>query len=241
MSVDIRSLASSFASYSATLSGTVGLAYAPVGGDRAVTLGEWTGGVAWSTSKVPLAIAALRAAPESAKTLVVPAITRSDNAAAERLWSLLGPPADAAEATEAVLRDGGDTVTRVQSRRVRPEYTPFGQTEWTAAQQVLFTAHLPGIEVGPDVLALMRTLHPEHRWGLARLPGTAAKGGWGPDEQGNLIRQLGVIPNESGWTAVVLGAQPSSGAFADGIVLLDRLARWVGSHLRRLPAGRYPR
>ncbi|WP_405163103.1 hypothetical protein OG203_43735 [Nocardia sp. NBC_01499] len=233
-----RSLASSLARYSATLAGTVGLAYAPVGGERAVALGEWTGGVAWSTSKVPLAIAALRAAPVAAKTAVVPAITVSDNAAAEQLWSLLGSPADAAAAVAAVLRDGGDTVTRVPSRRRRPPYTAFGQTEWTATQQVLFTAQLPCLDNGPDVLALMRALAPEQRWGLARLPGAAAKGGWGPDEQGNLVRQLGVLPNGAGWTAVVLGAQPTSGAFVDGIALLDRLAEWVGGHLQRLPAGR---
>ncbi|MFI6041204.1 hypothetical protein ACIA8C_06190 [Nocardia sp. NPDC051321] len=243
MSADTgRSVASSFASYGVTLLGTVGLAYAPVGGKRVVALGDWASGVAWSTSKVPLAVAALRAAPIAAKPHVVQAISRSDNAAAEQLWSMLGPPAVAAAAVDAVLREGGDTVTRVQSRRVRSEYTAFGQTQWSTTQQALFTAHLPCIEVGTDVLALMRTLDPEHQWGLARLPGAAAKGGWGPDEKGvHLARQLGVIPNGSGWTAVVLGARPKSGTFADGIALLDRLTQWVGNHLRQLPAGRCPR
>ncbi|MEU7143496.1 hypothetical protein ABZ942_28910 [Nocardia sp. NPDC046473] len=237
-----RSLATSFASYSATLHGTVGLGYAPVGGERAFALGDRTGGVAWSTSKVPLAIAALRAVPVAAKPFVTPTITRSDNAAAERLWSMLGPPDVAAAAVQAVLEEGGDTGTRVQSRRVRPEYTAFGQTEWSTTRQALFTAHLPCIEAGAEVLALMRTLDPEQRWGLARLPGAAAKGGWGPDEQGaHLVRQLGVLPNGSGWTAVVLGARPSSGTFADGIALLDQLTQWVDSHLRQLPAGRCQR
>ncbi|PXX54084.1 hypothetical protein DFR70_12565 [Nocardia tenerifensis] len=243
MSADeTRSLASSFASYGATLRGTVGLAYAPVGGARVVALGDWTGGVAWSTSKVPLAIAALRAAPEAAKSDVVQAITRSDNAAAERLWSMLGSPAVAAAAVAAVLGEAGDTGTRVQSRRVRPEYTAFGQTEWSTARQALFTAHLPCLEAGVEVLALMRTLDPGHRWGLARLAGAAAKGGWGPDAEGaHLVRQLGVVSNGSGWTAVVLGARPASGSFADGVALLDRLTEWVAAHLRRLPAGRCPR
>src|SRR4051794_29666211 len=101
-----RSLAQSFAAYGAPLPGTVGLAYLPVGGKGVVTLGDWTRGVAWSTSKVPLAIAALRAAREAAEPYVTEAISRSDNAAAERLWSMLGPPAAAAVAVEAVLRGG---------------------------------------------------------------------------------------------------------------------------------------
>ncbi|MFI6168529.1 hypothetical protein ACIBCN_17250 [Nocardia sp. NPDC051052] len=243
MAVDeSRSLASSFASYAESLRGTVGLAYAPVGGGRVVTLGEWIDGVAWSTSKVPLAIAALRAAPVVAKSSVALAITRSDNAAAEQLWSMLGPPAAAAAAVAGVLSEGGDTVTRVPSRRIRPEYTAFGQTEWSTTRQALFTAHLPCLEAGPDVLALMRTLDPEQQWGLARLPGAAVKGGWGPDEKGaHLVRQLGVIPNGAGWTAVVVGARPQSGTFADGIALLDGLTEWVGGHLRQLPSGRCPR
>ncbi|MGY2061207.1 hypothetical protein ACW9HQ_40590, partial [Nocardia gipuzkoensis] len=58
-----RALAASFAAYSSPLSGIVGFACAPVGGGPVVELGEWSGGVAWSTSKVPLAVAALRAAP----------------------------------------------------------------------------------------------------------------------------------------------------------------------------------
>lgn len=239
MSDESRALASSFAEYVETLRGTVGLAYAAVGDARVVTLGEWVDGVAWSTSKVPLAIAALRAGPVAAKPDVTLAITRSDNAAAERLWSMLGPPAVAAAAVAGVLSEGGDTVTRVQSRRVRPEYTAFGQTEWSTARQALFTAHLPCLQAGAEVLALMRTLDPEQQWGLARLPGAAAKGGWGPDEKGtHLVRQLGVIPNGSGWTAVVLGAQPGSGSFTDGTALLDRLTQWVGDHLRQLPDGR---
>ncbi len=233
-----RTLAASFAAHSAPLGGIVGLACAPVGGGPIVELGEWSGGVAWSTSKVPLAVAALRAAPTVAKTLAVAAITRSDNAAAEQLWALLGNPAVAADAVEAVLRDGGDTVTRVPSLRVRPEFTTFGQTEWLAAQQVRFTARLPGIERGPDVLALMRALVREQRWGLARLSGAAVKGGWGPDEEGTLVRQLAVLPNGCGATAVAVGAVPGSGIVDDGIAMLDRLAEWVSEHLARLPAGR---
>lgn len=234
-------LTASFAALSRRLPGTVGLAFAPVGGHQAVTFGDWTSGVAWSTSKVPLAVAALREQPQAAKTDAVLAITASDNAAAEQLWSLLGSPTVAAGAVAAVLREGTDTITQVQSERVRPEYTAFGQTEWSTTQQALFTAHLPCIEVGPDVVALMQTLIPDHQWGLARLPGTAAKGGWGPGKNGAyLVRQLGIIPNGSGWTAISLAAEPKSGTFADGIALLDQLTQWLAHHLHQLPTGRCP-
>lgn len=232
------SLAGSFAALSATLPGVVGLAYAPVGGTTAVALGRWNSGVAWSTSKVPLTIAALRAFPAAARPDAVPTITASDNAAAERMWEMLGPPDTAEAAVEAVLRDGGDYVTRVQSRRVRPEFTAFGQTQWNVTQQALFTAHLPCIARGQDVMALMRTLVPDDRWALATVPGAAVKGGWGPDEQGRyLVRQLAVIPNGSGATAIVIAAQPDSGTFADGIQLLNRLTQWVEQHRAELPAG----
>jgi hypothetical protein len=231
-------LADSFAALSRTLPGSVGLAYAPVGGNTVVALGQWTSGVAWSTSKVPLTVAALRAFPAAARPYAVPTITASDNAAAERMWEMLGPPDVAKGAVEAVLRDGGDTVTQVQSRRVRPEFTAFGQTQWSIGRQALFTAHLPCIARGPDAMALMRALVPDDRWGLATLPGAAVKGGWGPDEQNRyLVRQLAVIPNGAGETAIVIAAQPKSGTFADGIQLLDQLTRWVGQHRGHLPAG----
>src|SRR3954454_19719989 len=57
-----------------------------------LSFGKWTSGVAWSTIKVPLAIAALRADTET-ESLVVKAIVDSDNQASEALWSKLGPAA----------------------------------------------------------------------------------------------------------------------------------------------------
>src|SRR4051812_14376186 len=51
-------LAAGFAELQATQVGRMGLAIMPVGGDRPVVFGNWTTGPAWSTMKVPLAIAA---------------------------------------------------------------------------------------------------------------------------------------------------------------------------------------
>jgi hypothetical protein len=51
----------SFDEFAAALPATVGLAIAAPGNSEVYSLGRWSAGVAWSTIKVPLAIAALRA------------------------------------------------------------------------------------------------------------------------------------------------------------------------------------
>ena len=88
-----RAFETSFEELSGTVPATIGLAIAATG--SAVSFGAWSTGVAWSTIKVPLAIATLRAGVGS-RELVADAIIQSDNAAAEELWSQLGDPAEAA-------------------------------------------------------------------------------------------------------------------------------------------------
>jgi hypothetical protein len=202
------------------------------------TFGDWTDGVAWSTIKVPLAIAAFREGGSIAGPSALSAIEHSDNAAAERLWSLLGPPIEAAQSVRAVLREGGDHLTQVQSERIRPGFTAFGQTHWNISQQTVFTAHLPCIPSAGKVIELMKNIAPDQQWGLARIPGAATKAGWGPDEKGTyLVRQLAVIPTPTGHAAVSVAAVPAAGSFADGITVLNQLAAWVTDHLAQLPSG----
>ena len=74
---------------------------------------------------------------EQPTTAMVAAITESDNAAAESIWEGLGDPAAAAIAVGDVLHDTGDP-TIVESRKLRPEYTAFGQTDWSLTNQALF-------------------------------------------------------------------------------------------------------
>ncbi|MCX5044974.1 hypothetical protein OG921_17535 [Aldersonia sp. NBC_00410] len=227
-----------FAQLEPSLPGVVGIAVAPVGGSTATVAGAWSTGVAWSTIKVPLALAALRANGESAASLADSAIMASDNAAAEGLWSLLGDPPTAAQAVGAVLAESGDSTTHVQSERVRPEFTAFGQTEWSLAAQALFTAHLPCLPGADAVTARMATLIPDQQWGLARIDGAVSKAGWGPGEDGKyLVRQLAVLSAPQGQSAVTVAVEPESGNFADGIAILDRVAAWLGDHLDLLPYG----
>jgi hypothetical protein len=84
--------------------------------------GALSTGVAWSTGKVPVAMAALDAGV-GAQSDLSRAITASDNSAGERLWSALGAGARAAAAATAQLRAAGDEHTVIEGRRLRAGYT----------------------------------------------------------------------------------------------------------------------
>jgi hypothetical protein len=223
-------LETSFEQVAATVPANVGIAIARP--DRTYSLGRWWSGVAWSTIKVPLAIAALRSDWLRAKDLAVNAITESDNRASEQLWSGLGDPADAARQVQGVIAEAGDTATVVESRRLRRGYTAFGQTEWTLQRQARFAAELTSIPDSADVIDLMQRLTTDQRWGLAA-KGIAAKGGWGPGVHGGyLVRQFGIVPTPSGQWGVALAAEVHDGVFETGVDILNKLSEWL---LSRLP------
>lgn len=223
-------LEASFEQLSATVPADVGIAVARP--DRTYSLGRWWSGVAWSTIKVPLAIAALRSDWLRAKDLAVKAITESDNQASEQLWAQLGGPADAARRVQGVIAEGGDTATVVESRRLRRGFTAFGQTQWTLQRQARFAAELPSIPDAADVVDLMQRLSAGQRWGLAA-KGYAAKGGWGPGVRDEyLVRQFGIVPTPSGQWGVALAAEVHDGVFETGVAVLDTLSEWL---LSRLP------
>lgn len=195
-------------------------------------MGQWSTGVAWSTIKVPLAIAALRNARPTTSEMVTKTITESDNPAAESLWSQLGGPADAARQVQAVIKETGDDCTLVESRRLRPGFTPFGQTLWSLDRQAHFAAYLPGLRQAATVIDFMRHLSDGQRWGLAA-KGIAAKGGWGPGSSGGyLVRQFGVVPTKSGHVGVALAAEASD--FETGVHGLNQMTEWLVSQLPHL-------
>jgi hypothetical protein len=207
------------------LPGKVGLAVASADG-RVESFGTWTSGVAWSTIKVPLAVAALRAEVSAPVDLV---ITHSDNAAAEELWAQLGDRA--AQLVQAVLREAGDPTTVVESRRLRAEYTPFGQTRWSLIDQARFAAGLTQLPDSTSVIELMGSLCDEHAWGLAA-KGFAAKGGWGPGFGDDyLVRQFAIVPTASGIVGVALAADVPAGGYEAGVEVVDTLADRVVERL----------
>jgi hypothetical protein len=221
----------SFAELAATVPATIGIAVAtPNGGVH--SFGGWSSGVAWSTIKVPLAIAALRHDPGRSWDFIVKAITESDNQASERLWSQLGEPVHAAQRVQAVINECGDTATVVESRRIRPGFTAFGQTEWPLGRQARFAARLPCLADAAPVVDLMRHLTTAQRWGLTA-KGLAAKGGWGPGGRDDyLVRQFAVIPMESGHGGAALAAQAQ--AFDVGVDVLNTMSDWLVGHLPAL-------
>ncbi|MFB7717431.1 MULTISPECIES: hypothetical protein [unclassified Nocardia] len=221
-----------------SLNGKVALAILPVNSDRAMTLGDWTVGPAWSSIKVPLTLAALRANPGYTGA-ASNAITNSDNAAADMLWQSLGTPEVAAQAVQDVLREGGDNTTKVPANRSRSDYSAFGQAEWAIADQLTFAAHLPCLPQSDSVTSLMGKISSGQRWGLGTLSGAQFKGGWGPDTSGDyLVRQFGLIPVSGGQVAIAIAAQPASGSFDDGTAMLTKIAGLIDSHLSELRGGK---
>lgn len=237
---DVGVLATDFARLQSTIDGRIGLMIAPAGNAASpVTLGQWTIGPAWSTIKVPLVIAALR---ENHSTEITDAmraaIVNSDNAAAESIWDGLGDPATAARTVEQVLVEADDHTT-VESRRIRPQFTAFGQTLWSLTGQIRFAAFAACDERDAPVRALMGQIEQDQRWGLGDIPNAEFKGGWGPSEEGSyLVRQFGFLTNASGAVSVVaMAVEPASGSLSDGTADLTKIGVWLNKRIAMLPAG----
>jgi hypothetical protein len=205
---------------------------------KQLVFGDWTTGPAWSTSKVPLTIAALdEEHPPTITDAMRAAITKSDNAAAESIWEKLGDPVTAAHKVEAVLTKYGDPTT-VEFRKVRPEFTAFGQTIWSLTNQAHFTAGAVCDTANAAIFTLMGEVEEGQSWGLGIIPDTRFKGGWGPSRTGNyLVRQLGVLKLPHGLAAIAVATEPASGSFNDGTRELTEVSKWLASHTSDLPAG----
>jgi hypothetical protein len=166
------------------------------------------------------------------------AITASDNDAAEQVWAGLGDPDAAARKVDAVLREAGDP-TAVQARRIRPEYTAFGQTIWSLADQERFLAKAACDSRNASVLDLMAHIESSQQWGLGTIQGIAFKGGWGPSPTGKyLVRQFGIVRAPTGTFTVAAAAEPATGSFEDGVAALNAIAKWISSNLQQWPVGK---
>jgi hypothetical protein len=225
----------SFERLSARLDGREGVAIAPIGQPaEAEQIGALSTGVAWSTAKVPVALAAVEAGVGSPADLRA-ALTASDNAVAERLWTALGE--GAAAAATAQLRAFGDDETMVEARRLREGFTAFGQTDWSLAAQARFMSGL-GCAGESQVVRLMGEVVPAQRWGLGNLAEARFKGGWGPGRSpgaadGWLERQLGLVSLGDGELAVAIATDAPSHELA--INNLDEIARWLADTMQSAP------
>jgi Beta-lactamase enzyme family len=175
-----------------------GTAIAALAGGPVRTEGELRESRAWSTMKVPVAVAAIEAGRGQWED-VEAAITHSDNDAALRLWEAL--EGDRAAAVEAVLRRAGDASTALEREPDPRGWSSFGRTVWTLEAAVtvyrsLARGELLGAADTERVLDAMGRVIPDQRWGLGDLPGARFKGGWGPAEppaEGYEVIQVGIV------------------------------------------------
>ncbi|MBR2629204.1 MAG: hypothetical protein IKD24_05920, partial [Alistipes sp.] len=171
--------------------------------------GSWTGGRAWSTIKVPLAIAA---AQKNASTGQVTepygtscnpglssainlAITKSDNCAAWWLWQALGGDnSSAAQTVTDVIKSGGDSSTTVASTKGSKTGLTSGTTSWSLVGQAIFAANIASIKNSGEVMTQMKTHNAgDGSSGLNKYTSAMTKGGWGSTDGDGATRQLGVV------------------------------------------------
>ena len=103
-----------------------------------------------------------------------------------RSGSSLGDPVAAAHKVDAVLRQNGDPTT-VQSQKVRPEFTAFGQTDWslTRSGAVHLSCGVRQAQNAP-IFALMGRVEPDQRWGVGTIPDSPVQGRLGAVADGRV-------------------------------------------------------
>lgn len=198
------------------------------GGRAAVSVGGFTAGdnrpePAFSTMKVPLGIAALRQNPAFYPD-VEAAVTRSDNAAAHRLFAQVP-----AAAYAGVIAEAGSQTTI-------PAAYQMG-TLWTTRDLANFASGIRCVAGHEPVVEMMGRIVDYQRWGLGRIPGSRYKGGWNYHEGGHLARQFGLIPGPQGDIAVAITAYSPKG-HQGSFAMLDELAGGVAMLSPQLPVAR---
>ena len=202
--------------------GNVGIAVSD--GTTTIEAGRTAPEAAWSTSKVPVLIAANRTGAADSQ-LVSSAITYSDNEAAKAAWAGLGEGTAAAQAAQSVIAQAGDTATQVQSQVTRPEFTAFGQTMWSVGNQAKFMAGVRCVEGAQPIIDAMGVADPAQAYGLRTLPGALMKGGWGPSPAGAYdVRQMGIAQLGGHDVAVALIASSPDGQYASTQTVLTSMA-----------------
>ena len=198
------------------------------GGRATVAVGSFTAGdnrpePAFSTMKVPLAIAALRQS-QAFYPDAEAAVTRSDNPAAHRMFGQV-PTAG----YEGVIREAGARTT-----------TPAGYqmgTLWTTSDQAAFASGLRCVAGHEPVLDMMGRIVDYQHWGLGRIGGARYKGGWNYHEGGHLARQFGLIPGPNGDIAVAITAHSPKG-HEGSFAMLNELADGLSAMRGDLPTSR---
>jgi len=187
------------------------------------TAGDTRPEPAFSTMKVPLAIAALRQS-QAFYPDAEAAVTRSDNPAAHHMFGQVP-----AAGYEGVIREAGARTT-----------TPAGYqmgTLWTTSDQAEFASGLRCVAGHEPVLDMMGRIVDYQHWGLGRIGGARYKGGWNYHEGGHLARQFGLIPGPNGDIAVAITAHSPKG-HEGSFAMLNELADGLNAMRGDLPTSR---
>ncbi len=182
---------------------------------------------AWSTIKVPVAIAAAQQGVGS-EDLIRVAISESGNAEAAQLWVELGGGEEAATVVDDLLwRNNGVADTRRTVDQYPEGPTPIGLVPWTLNGQAGFASRLACIPEVATVWEAMGDIVPWQRDGLGRIEGMHFKGGWSQEEDGPYsytYRQFGALPTKDGLLGVAIIAHPEDGTHDAAAAMLDDLA-----------------
>jgi hypothetical protein len=236
-----------------------GAAVGTIGPGTVVRAGTLQVTHAWSSSKVPVLSAVLRArragelrggrTPTAGeRSLATRALTASDNEAALGLFAELeqafGGVDGASSKVEEALTAGSGRAIAVNRQR-RGSFTTFGQTQLRLTDGVRFYGGLAGSCVlGSEdtrfVLGLMRRVEGGQRWGLGTPAWGATigfKGGWGPEAGGRYVAvQYGVLRRGSRGVAVAIAADARGGLEA----VTPKLTAMARALQRSLPVSRWP-
>jgi hypothetical protein len=245
-----RGADASFAQLNRTLPEQVQIAILPLNSNHVQTLGGNAPAHGWSTTKVPVLAALIKARgsrglTSSEDASARAAITASDNQSILDLFADLkqikGGLVGASAYVESLFRLSGDQQTVVATAPPPSgAVTTFGQTEWTPAASVRFMSSLGrgclmSSARSSYIVGLMQNIEASESWGLgsAGFRSVAFKGGWGPERSGSyLVRQVGIVNVGSSRAVAVAIVTLPSGSFAAGTETLTRAASWLRHHLR---------
>lgn len=191
--------------------------------------GDHGEGSAWSTIKVPIAIAADREEVATQDNIKA-SIKVSDNPAAAGLWVALGDKRTAASKVEELLEEY-DSTADVTTIIETYSGAPFGNSIWPVTEQATFATHLPCMEGAENTYSAMADIAAWQMDGLGNVDGARFKGGWSReliDDHTYTYRQFGTIPvGGKGVIGVAIIAYPEDGDHDTAAEMLGALAEGI--------------
>lgn len=177
------------------------------GGSGMVSTGAEFKPLAWSTIKVPIALAAERTGKQD-QYILDKTLKESDNATSWTLWVAVR---NSVGGTEAATRKAVSKVTtKSQGNPIWPQVapgsiTPYGYAKWGIEEQARFMTSVPCQPKGKRVYKAMGDVAPWQKYGLGTVRGMHFKGGWGQHEDGTYTqRQMGVMKYGDGYLGIAV-------------------------------------